>query len=126
MKQDSDPPRPQQFALSLFYFVLIPNDGVLVHQSLIGKLIMKDTYPTTPPLIHLFTATGRYNVDVYRFRLNARDPAGSTSILPSKAEGGKWEEIYTLSCPLASLTQALVSTHVRVEYGGEKDVIRAC
>ncbi|KAJ3296179.1 hypothetical protein HK104_001917 [Borealophlyctis nickersoniae] len=111
-------------SLRLFYFVMIPNDGALAHQTLIGKLVFKDTYPEYPPLIHLFTATGRYNVDMYRSRLQARNPSGSTmcfDILRSRMDGGTWSAEYTVSCLFASLMQALVSTYVPQEYGGEKE-----
>ncbi len=102
-------------------FVLFPNDGAMSHLPLIGELIIPPRYPTSPPVIHLFTRTSRYNVDVYSSY--SKDPNHSTmcfDILRSAEQGGTWDPNYTLSCLFASLMQALVSVNVPQEYGGDR------
>ncbi|OQE15893.1 hypothetical protein PENSTE_c026G10238 [Penicillium steckii] len=102
-------------------FVMFPNDGALSHLPLIGEIIIPDEYPERPPVLHLFTPTSRYNVDV--FRGNLRSSQHSTmcfDILRSKKAGGTWEAEYTISCLFASLMQALVSQRVPQTYGPDK------
>src|SRR5579859_1983396 len=99
-------------------FVMFPNDGAMSHFPLIGELIIRPTYPFNPPVLHLFTATGRYNIDVFRSYMH--DDNQSTmcfDILRSRAHGGTWESKYTISCLFASLMQALVTPMVSQEYG---------
>jgi ubiquitin-protein ligase len=105
---------------SLWNFVMFPNDGAMSHLPLIGELIIQPTYPNEPPVLHLFTQTNRWNVDVYRASMN--DPTHSTmcfDILRSGAEGGTWDRSYTISCLFASLMQAIVTPDVEQVYGGE-------
>lgn len=99
-------------------FVMFPNDGAMSHLPLIGELVIRNTYPLDPPVLHLFTATNRWNVDVYRRFLD--DDTHSTmcfDVLRSKANGGTWNPKYTISCLFASLMQALVTPRVPQEYG---------
>jgi ubiquitin-protein ligase len=99
-------------------FVMFPNDGALSHLPLIGELVIPQRYPNDPPVLHLFTRTRRWNVDVYQSYM--RDDTHSTmcfNILRSKANGGIWESDYTISCLFASLMQALVTPRVPQEYG---------
>lgn len=106
---------------SKWNFIMFPNDGALSHLPLIGELIIPDTYPINPPVLHLFTKTLRYNVDVYHHRL--QDENQSTmcfDILRPKAYGGTWQPEYTVSCLFASLMQALVTPMVPQDYGGDK------
>ncbi len=104
-----------------YSFVLFPNDGAMSHLPLIGEFIIPSLYPADPPVIHLFTRTGRYNVDVYSSYVG--NPNHSTlcfDILRSAAQGGTWDPSYTISCLFASLMQALVCVNVPQEYGGDK------
>lgn len=101
-------------------FIMFPNDGAMSHLPLVGELIIPLTYPTSPPVLHLFTKTFRYNVDVYRSYMG--DDSHSTmcfDILRSQAAGGAWDRRYTISCLFASLMQALVTPRVPQEYGGD-------
>lgn len=106
---------------SKWNFIMFPNDGALSHLPLIGELVIPGTYPINPPVLHLFTKTLRYNVDVYHHRL--RDENQSTmcfDILRPKTHGGTWQPEYTISCLFASLMQALVTPMVAQDYGGDK------
>ena len=99
-------------------FVMFPNDGAMAHLPLIGELIIPTTYPTDPPVLHLFTVTRRYNIDVFRAYMN--DETQSTmcfDILRSQQYGGTWDRNYTISCLFASLMQALVTPTVPQVYG---------
>jgi len=105
---------------SFWNFVLFPNDGSMCHLPLIGELIIGTTYPRDPPVLHLFTKTKRWNVDVYRSNMNNSDYSTMCfDILRSKANGGTWAPEYTISCLFASLMQAIVTPEVPQEYGGE-------
>lgn len=44
---------------------MFPNDGAFCSLPLIGRIIIPTTYPTNPPVFHLFTRTNRYNLDVF-------------------------------------------------------------
>ncbi len=56
--------------MSLFNFVMYPNDGAFCSLPLIGRIIIPPTYPTDPPVFHLFTRTNRMNLDVYSSFVN--------------------------------------------------------
>jgi ubiquitin-protein ligase len=56
--------------MDLFNFVMYPNDGAFCSLPLIGRIIIPPTYPTNPPVFHLFTRTNRSNLDVYRNYVN--------------------------------------------------------
>jgi hypothetical protein len=56
--------------MDLFNFVMYPNDGAFCSLPLIGRIIIPPTYPTNPPVFHLFTITNRRNLDVYRSYIN--------------------------------------------------------
>ena len=76
----------------------IPNDGAMSHLPIVGELIIPETYPTNPPVLHLFTKTFRYNVDIFSRYVN--DDRNSTicfDILRSKAQNGKWDRQFTIS-----------------------------
>jgi ubiquitin-protein ligase len=88
------------------------------HLPLIGELVIRPSYPLDPPVLHLFTATNRWNVDVYRSHLyNDNHSTMCFDILRSKSNGGTWHPKYTISCLFASLIQALVTPRVPQEYG---------
>jgi len=109
--------------INLFYFVMLPNDGSMAHQPLVGRMYLPPNYPTDPPVIHLFTRTGRYNVDVYRNYIETPQHMHSSlcfDILRSKSNSGTWEPQYTISCLFASLMQAVVSYLVPQEYGQDR------
>jgi ubiquitin-protein ligase len=114
-------PDPEDY-INLFYFTMVPNDGAMAHQPLVGRMIIPKTYPDDPPIIHLFTITGRFNVDVYRSRITQPETLGSSmcfDVLRSKSNGGIWEPNFTISCLFASLMQAIVSYMVPQQYGNE-------
>ncbi|KAJ2988183.1 hypothetical protein NUW58_g4113 [Xylaria curta] len=105
---------------SQFYFVMSPNDGLMAHMTVAGCLYIPDTYPESPPVVHLYTKTGRYNVDVYSGNLH--DKTRSTlcfDILRSQANGGVWKPEYSISSLFASLMSAIVSFYVPQQRGGE-------
>ncbi|KAJ5610144.1 hypothetical protein N7510_006863 [Penicillium lagena] len=103
-------------------FVMFPNDGALAHLPLIGELIIPEAYPYKPPVFHLFTATFRSNVDIFRRRSIKSDSQSTMcfDILRSKTDGGTWDPDYTITCLFASLMQALVTPRVPQEYGADK------
>ena len=101
-------------------FVMFPNDGAMSHLPLIGELVIPPSYPQYPPVLHLFTITRRWNVDVYHSqRYDDNHSTMCFDILRSKQDNGTWESSYTISCLFASLMQALVTPRVPQEYGGE-------
>jgi ubiquitin-protein ligase len=108
--------------INLFYFVMMPNDGAMAHMPLVGRMIIPPTYPNDPPVIHLYTETYRYNVDVYRGYIKSPQNMHSSmcfDVLNSKQNGGIWEPTFTISCLFASLMQALVSIQVPQQYGND-------
>lgn len=48
-----------------FTFIMLPNDGAMAHQPLLGAFYIRKAYPESPPVVHLYTKTNRFNVDVY-------------------------------------------------------------
>ncbi|GAP87532.1 hypothetical protein SAMD00023353_2600120 [Rosellinia necatrix] len=105
---------------SQFYFAMSPNDGAMAHMTLAGCLYIPSTYPASPPVVHLYTKTGRYNVDVFRNAIG--DKTRSTlcfDILRSKEHGGIWKPEYSISSLLASLMSAIVSFYVPQQHGGD-------
>lgn len=114
-------PDPEDNATQ-FYYMMLPNDGAMAHLTLVGRLIIPEGYPEAPPIVQLFTPTSRYNVDVYRSRLESnRSSTMCFDILRSKSDGGAWQPEYTLSCLFASLMSAIVSFYVAQQGGGEKE-----
>lgn len=108
--------------INLFYFTMVPNDGAMAHQPLVGRMIIPKTYPEDPPVIHLFTKTGRYNVDVYNWYISNPEALHSSmcfDVLRSEKNAGIWKPTYTISCLFASLMQAVVSYMVPQQYGAE-------
>ncbi|KAI1190862.1 hypothetical protein F5B17DRAFT_385376 [Nemania serpens] len=107
--------------LSRFYFAMSPNDGALAHMTVVGCFYIPDTYPESPPVVHLYTKTGRYNVDVYhRYSSSAEGRTHSTlcfDILRSKRAGGAWIPEYSISSLFASLMSAIVSFYVPQQHG---------
>ncbi|KAL1597279.1 Ubiquitin-conjugating enzyme E2 6 [Paraconiothyrium brasiliense] len=106
-----------------FYFIMMPNDGAMAHLTLAGTFYISEDYPAKPPIVQLYTPTGRYNVDAYRYVLDREDNRISTmcfDILRSEAQGGTWKPQYTLSSLFASLMSAIVSFYVTQEYGPDQ------
>jgi ubiquitin-protein ligase len=103
-------------------FVMFPNDGAMSHLPLIGELIIPPTYPTDPPVLHLFTRTYRWNVDIFHDANQYCDTQSTMcfDMLRSKPNGGTWEPRYTISCLFASLMQALVTPRVPQDYGPDR------
>ncbi|KAI1811481.1 hypothetical protein GGS20DRAFT_562664 [Poronia punctata] len=105
--------------LSQFYFAMCPNDGAMAHMIVVGCLYIPETYPVYPPVVHVYTKTGRYNVDVYSGYVNDRGHSTLCfDILRSQSNGGTWKPDYTLASLLASLMSAIVSFYVPQEHGG--------
>lgn len=105
---------------SLFYFMMLPNDGAMAHLTLVGSLYIPENYPEAPPVVRLYTPTRRYNVDVYRSYYRSKTHSTMCfDILRSEAQGGTWEPLYTLSCLFASLMSAIVSFYVSQQSGYE-------
>jgi len=94
---------------------MFPNDGAISHLSLIGELIIRPSYPKDPLVLHLFTWTYRWNVDIYKYCDNQSTMC--FDILRSKVHGGTWVPEYSISCLFASLMQAIVTPRVPQEYG---------
>lgn len=113
-------PDPEQH-INLFYFTMIPNDGVMAHSKLIGRMIIPKEYPGEPPVLHLFNETRRYNIDVYRYKIDGVGMSSSMcfDILRSKRDHGTWDSSFTIACLFASLMQSLVSISVEQEHGGD-------
>ncbi|KAI1337969.1 hypothetical protein F5Y15DRAFT_388453 [Xylariaceae sp. FL0016] len=107
--------------MTRFYFVMLPNDGAMAHLPLVGCFYIPEQYPDSPPAVHLYTTTGRYNVDV--FRVAMKNKTRSTmcfDILRNREDQGAWKPEYSISTLFASLMSAIVSFYVTQQYGGEK------
>ncbi|KAH7382669.1 hypothetical protein DE146DRAFT_669459 [Phaeosphaeria sp. MPI-PUGE-AT-0046c] len=106
-----------------FYFTMMPNDGAMAHLNLVGRFFIPEDYPTSPPIVQLYTPTQRYNVDVYKGFLSCEKPSSTMcfDILRSEAQGGTWKPDYTLSCLFASLLSAIVSFYVMQQGGYERE-----
>jgi ubiquitin-protein ligase len=112
--------------VNIFYFTMIPNDGLYCHLPLVGRIIIPDAYPTNPPVFHLLTKTNRYNVDVFSHNAISNNKSESSlcfDILKRKSDYGDastWDPSYTLSSVISALMQSIVSFSVPQMYGGEK------
>lgn len=112
--------------VNVFYFTMIPNDGLFCHLPLIGRIIIPDAYPTNPPVFHLLTKTNRYNVDVFTHNAISNNKTESSlcfDILKRKSDYGDasaWNELYTLSSIISALMQSIVSFSVPQMHGGER------
>lgn len=105
-----------------FYFVMLPNDGAMAHLPLVGALYIHDNYPAYPPVVHLYTKTGRFNVDVYRHETgNITRSTLCFDVLSSEFQGGTWKPGYSISLLFASLMSAIVSFSVPQQAGGDRD-----
>ncbi|KAI1428355.1 hypothetical protein F5Y12DRAFT_733325 [Xylaria sp. FL1777] len=106
-------PAADDDTFSQFFFVMSPNDGAMAHLTVAGCFYIHNTYPESPPVVHVYTWTGRYNVDVYSaYRRKAGLSTVCFDILRSPAVGGTWNREYTISLLFASLMSALVSFYV--------------
>ncbi|KAH7014088.1 uncharacterized protein B0I36DRAFT_338247 [Microdochium trichocladiopsis] len=110
-----------------FPFIMLPNDGAMAHLPLVGALYIPETYPTSPPIVHLYTRTGRYNVDVYHHNATGNNRGLSSlcfNILRAESPGGygsgTWTQACTLSALFATLMSAIVSLYVPQEGGGRR------
>ena len=113
-------PDPQN-DVSRFYFIMLPNDGAMAHLPLVGTFYILDMYPNSPPVVHLYTKTGRYNVDIYQCYVgNKTHSTLCFDILRSKVAGGIWKPEYSISTLFASLMSAIVSFYVPQEYGPDQ------
>jgi ubiquitin-protein ligase len=112
--------------INIFYFTMIPNDGLYCHLPLIGRIIIPQNYPTEPPVFHLLTRTNRSNVDVFSHNASAFNKLESSmcfDILKKKSDYGNasaWNEEYTLSSVISALMQSIVSFTVPQMYGEEQ------
>ena len=109
-----------------FYYVMFPADGSLADQPLVGKLWFVKPYPEYPPVMHLFTLTERYNVDVFNYSAQMNLPSSSMcfDILERKGDSpsGIWEKSFNLTSVFASLLQVIVSIKVRQKYSDHEIV----
>lgn len=104
-----------------FNFIMLPNDGAMAHLTLVGAMYIPDTYPASPPVVHLYTKTGRANVDAYRGNLDNKNSSTLCfNILRAEARGGTWTENCTISALFASLMSAIVSYYVPQEFGSDR------
>jgi len=106
--------------IGVLHFVQYPADGVLADKPIFGRLIIPKYYPNEAPVIHIFTITGRFNVDAYHYKCyNTNDLSSSVCFdILTTGYGGTWNPDYTVSALLASLMQAIVSITVPQKGGG--------
>ena len=115
---------PVSSFIGIFHFLIYPADGAMADQPLCGRILIPKHYPIVPPVVHLLTKTGRYNVDAYyRYgdssRLLHMHSSMCFDILRSQANGGIWKPEFTLSALMASLIQSIVCIKVPQESGEE-------
>ena len=120
-------PDPNCERVDLFYFVMFPADGSLADKPVVGKMFFPHSFPAYPPVLHLFTLTQRYNVDVFH------NP-DEKSLLPMSSmcfdilerfdarscPHGLWTSQLTLPAVFASLLQVLVSVKVKQKYSNHE------
>jgi ubiquitin-protein ligase len=105
--------------VGVLHFVQYPADGALADKPIFGRIIVTKYYPSEAPVVHIFTKTDRYNVDVFHsncYSLNGLSSSVCFDILTT-GYGGTWNPEYTISALLASLLQAIVSSSVPQKYG---------
>lgn len=104
---------------------MYPNDGAFCSLPLIGRIIIPKTYPTNPPVFHLFTKTNRFNLDVYNYQAVSNNMENSSIcfdiVKPTSMDVSTWRPEFTLSTVFASIMSAIVSYKVEQMYGGYKD-----
>lgn len=108
--------------MNVFNFVMYPNDGAFCSLPLIGRIIIPESYPTNPPVFHLFTRTNRYNLDVFNGSA-VNNNMNSSSICfdlvkPTSMPVSTWKPEFTISTVFASIMSAIVSYKVEQMYGG--------
>ena len=108
--------------MNMFNFVMYPNDGAFCSLPLIGRIIIPQTYPTNPPVFHLFTKTNRANLDVFNYAAISNNMNNSSIcfdiVKPTSMKESTWKTNYTLSTVFASIMGAIVSFKVPQMYGG--------
>src|SRR5574343_600207 len=108
--------------VGVLHFVQYPADGALTNKPIFGRILIPRDYPENPPIVHIFTKTERWNVDIYNgycYRLDDMHSSACFDILRSEDDGGTWKPEFTLSALLASLLQSIVSINVPQEYGSD-------
>ncbi|CAF0834261.1 unnamed protein product [Brachionus calyciflorus] len=116
-------PDPKAERVDLFYFVMFPADGSLADKPIVGKMFFPDPYPEYPPVLHLFTLTHRYNVDVFYQGENSFFNHSSMCfdiLSRNKDRWSIWDKSFNLAGVFASLLQVIVSVKVKQMYGDEK------
>ena len=106
--------------MNLFNFVMYPNDGAFCSLPLIGRIIIPATYPTNPPVFHLFTRTNRMNLDVYHGYVNDVNNSSICFDLvkPISNPESAWRPEFTISTVFASIMSVIVSFKVDQMWGG--------
>ena len=115
--------------VNTFYYILIPNDGAYYGLPLIGRLKIPETYPANPPIFHMMTKTGRYNVDIFRnfATQNMQLSSMCFDLLKDRVVNGlntnygAWKSDFTLSAVFSAIMQSLVSFQVPQMGGSDKD-----
>jgi ubiquitin-protein ligase len=105
--------------VGVLHFIQYPADGALSDKPIFGRIIITNTYPETAPIVHIFTRTERFNVDVYNsycYDLKSLHSSACFDIL-NAGYGGTWQKDFTISALLASLLQSIVSIDVPQQYG---------
>ena len=64
--------------IGVLHFLVYPADGAMADKPLCGRILIPKYYPKVPPVVHLFTQTNRYNVDVYRWYIDSLDDMHSS------------------------------------------------
>jgi ubiquitin-protein ligase len=112
----------QTETVGILHFVQYPADGALCNKPIFGRIIFNRYYPSSPPVVHIFTRTDRYNVDIFNsncYNMSYLSSSACFDILKTKEHGGTWVPDITISALLASLLQSIVSVSVPQQYGGE-------
>ncbi len=115
---------PVEDVVGILHFIMTPSDGAMAEKQLCGRILIPNSYPIDPPIVHLFTRTNRFNVDAYNVYVNNMHILHSSmcfDILKAEAHGGIWKPQYCLSALISSLLQSIVSVTVPQEYGEDKE-----
>ncbi len=105
--------------VGVLHFVQYPADGALADKPIFGRIIITKYYPQEAPIVHIFTKTNRFNVDVYNsYSYDLKNLHSSVCFdIVNSGYGGSWKSDYTISALLASLLQAIVSYMVAQQHG---------
>lgn len=100
---------------NIMHFIMYPADGAICDKPLFGRIFIPLEYPAKPPVVHMLTKTGRYNVDI--FNNSTKTLINLASSMCFDILQSTWKPDYTITTIIASLLQSIVSIDIPQMYG---------